>query len=208
MTIREFEFTFEIEPISETVEDRAADAIDAFFFSRGETQFVTVSAMAGKALAAAMKLLGELHELGIHTLRFVEDLVGRREIANRTGVSPQNVGQWIRGERHGDVTFPERYTNTSADLWLWRDVQDFLSELGVTLDEPLGPSRAEIPQISGAVCGMHDGDTLEYMTNVASFSLGSATVSGKLGRGLSNVFEVTVNVATHNSAHSVEKAFA
>ena len=156
----EYEFTFEIEQISEALEDSVAYEMGASFFGRSSGTFVTVSRVDRSCFAAAVNLLGQLHGFGVKTLRLVEDLVDRAEIARRTDRTPQSVGLWIRGERRTQATFPPSYTLTSGELWLWRDIQDVLPQLGVNLDEPLGPARCDLPRIGGAVSGMHDGETI------------------------------------------------
>lgn len=79
--------------------------------------------------------------------RVYSDLVTRAQIAERAGVTRQAVGLWIRGERHTDPAFPEPHVLGGGGLWLWRDVDQWLAEVGLPHDEVSYPTHLDIARV-------------------------------------------------------------
>ena len=110
----------------------------------------TLSAVGETCLAAASAAIERLRDLGAEPIRLIDDLVGRREIARRAGVTPQAVGLWIRGERHASSPFPPPFVDAGGGLWLWGEVVPALAARGVTVDGDVQyPSRLDSQRIGG-----------------------------------------------------------
>lgn len=128
-----YELIFEIAPPSEGDIEALYAAEDALVSTHGRSTVVTITAEDASAFAAAHAGMVRLRRHGLEPLRLYEDLVTRAEIARRADVTPQAVGQWIRGERQQGSTppFPEphNYAGGSVELWLWGDVNTWLAHL-------------------------------------------------------------------------------
>ncbi len=149
-----FELQFELEPIPEDVEDAIAGAFDCLIASHSGVTTVTLSAQGPTCVAAALDAADALRRLGAHPVRLVDDVVSRGEIARRAGVTPQAVGQWIRGERHAGSPFPPPYVLAGGGLWLWGEVVAALAQRGVVVDAGVRyPSRLDSQLIGGAMAG-------------------------------------------------------
>lgn len=136
-----YELIFEVEALSESVQDAVYENFDALISGHGDKYFVTVSADGSDAISAARGAIARLNALGVRPHRMVEDLVTRSEMARRLGVAAQAVGQWIRGERRADLPFPEPYNRVGGGVWLWADVMDWLARVpGLTTDVSEGLS--------------------------------------------------------------------
>lgn len=147
-----FEFCFEIEPVSETVEDAIADRFDCLISSHSSVTTVTITANGESCVRAAREAIDDLSALGVTTLRLMDDLVDRGEIARRAGVTRQAVGLWVRGERHTGTPFPAPYVLAAGGLWLWGEVLEALRRRGVTVDDPMVyPTRADSSLINGSL---------------------------------------------------------
>lgn len=147
-----FELTFEIDrAISGRPLARLEKALNAVQLVRGRTVLLSIEAHGSDCVSAAHDSIDVLRSAGVQPLRLVEDLVTRSEIARRSGVTPQAVGLWGRGERHADRVWPEPYHLLGTELWLWSEVLDVLPGLGIELDDLPGPSRLEIQIIGNAL---------------------------------------------------------
>jgi len=142
----DYELTLEIRRPTDVQIAALYDAEDALVSSHGQTSLVTMTAEGSSALAAARRAVASLEQHGIEACRLYEDLVTRSEIARRCEVTSQAVGLWTRGERQSGASrpFPEpnNYACGSTELWLWHDVNDWLTQLGKS-DGMAHPSRVD-----------------------------------------------------------------
>ncbi|MDQ1292891.1 MAG: hypothetical protein QG608_772 [Actinomycetota bacterium] len=120
-----FELILQVDPIPEDLEDILCCDWDAVVGHHGDDVLVSVTAEGPTAQVAAKTTIARLRSLGICVRRFSEDLVSRTMIAERAEVTPQAVGNWIRGERQG-TTFPQPFTHAAGGLWLWSEVNRWL----------------------------------------------------------------------------------
>lgn len=151
------ELTFELSPITDDLEDAIADAFECVIASHSDVTTVTLTAEGRTGVAAALGALEELRLLGADVRRLVDDLVGRREIARRAGVTPQAVGLWVRGERHAGVAFPPPFVLAGGGLWRWGEVLPALASRGIVVDDEISyPSRHDAQVIGGAIAATRD----------------------------------------------------
>src|SRR5690606_18622153 len=109
----EYEFRFVVEGTS--VDDDAAVLVlerelDAMLFRGGGVDLLDVASEGQDAFDAAMNAARAVHQHvpRLRLLRLHRDLVGIPEIAERAGVTRQNVHQWVTGKRRasGAAPFP------------------------------------------------------------------------------------------------------
>ena len=141
-----YELIFEVcAPTAEQI-DALYEHEDALLSSHRRTWLVTLSSDGVSALTASTSAVGRLEALGMSVCRIYEDLVTRSEIARRGEVTAQAVGQWVRGLRQSAATpdFPEpfNYACGGSELWLWSDVNAWLSHIGKA-DDLLHPGRVD-----------------------------------------------------------------
>lgn len=147
-----YELGFEVATMSSDVEDAVAEELGASVATHSGLTTVTLVVDGPSCLAAALVAADRLQTVGAPPLRLVDDLVSRGEIARRVGVTPQAVGNWIRGDRHPDSSFPTPYVVSSTELWLWGEVRDALRKRGLDLDRGLRfPTRRDSQLIGGAL---------------------------------------------------------
>lgn len=145
-----YELSFEIEPASDAVEERLVSELDAIVAVHSGVTTVTLEFGGDDYVIAARAAANALREVGAEVVRVVADLVTRRDIATRLGVTPQAVGLWVRGERHGDGVFPAPYVTGSVVLWLWGEVAEYCRALGVCVDDGVSfPTRRELHRVAG-----------------------------------------------------------
>lgn len=120
--------TSELGDASDPRTEYLLDSFDGVVSSHGGLTLAALSCPGRSALDAAVRAVTELETHGVQVLRLHEDLVTRAEIARRAGVTPQNVGQWIRGERHGG--FPAPHNAAAGGVYLWHDVNAWLEIIG------------------------------------------------------------------------------
>ncbi len=134
--MRTFEFVLEVAPLADDVEDAIyGGELDALVASHGDSTWVIAEAEGDDAVLAGARLLVWLRELGARVLAVQDDLVTRREIAERASVTSQAVGMWVRGERQAD--FPRAHNRVAGGIWLWSDVQTWLVDHGVITSDGL-----------------------------------------------------------------------
>jgi hypothetical protein len=130
----EYELIFEIGSPTDAQVDHLYGQADAIVARHGRTSLVTITSAGPSALTGARATVALLESIGMTICRLYEDLVTRSEIADRSGVTPQAVGLWIRGERHGESAnpFPEpyNYVGGSTPVWLWGEVNLWLGQVG------------------------------------------------------------------------------
>lgn len=156
-----YELTFEVSGMDDALEDRLIDELDALPACLSHVWTVTLNQTGTSGLAAAQSALDHLRRLGANPVRLVEDLVGRAEIAHRCGATPQAVGMWLRGERHGSVPTPAPLFTAGVDLWLWGEVVSWLREIGRSVDSDLQfPSRSDHQIINGIIASSENWNVL------------------------------------------------
>ncbi|WP_326635023.1 hypothetical protein OG884_19925 [Streptosporangium sp. NBC_01755] len=153
----EYEFRFVVEGVSvddiDVVETLDRE-LDAMLFRGGGVDLLDIAAEGTDALAAAMKAAREatISVPSLRVLRLHRDLVGVPEIAERLGLSRQNIHQWITGKRHSEaLPFPpSEGTAGRTQVWLWTEVNKWLEQIGRN-DEVNRPSRNEMADIDSAL---------------------------------------------------------
>ncbi|MGF1661884.1 MAG: helix-turn-helix domain-containing protein [Kineosporiaceae bacterium] len=138
--------TSELGDASEPRTEYLLDSFDGVVSTHGGLTLAALSCPGRSAFDAAVRAVTDLETHGIQVLRLHEDLVTRAEIARRAGVTPQNVGQWIRGERHGG--FPTPHNAAAGGLYLWHDVNTWLETIGRG-DGMRHPDTHECARING-----------------------------------------------------------
>ncbi len=109
---------------------------------------MTVSAEGSSAFEAAQSAVANLEQLGVHVQHTSEDLVTRRDIAERLGLTAQAVGLWVRGERHAEDPFPESFNSVAGGVWLWGDVTAWAHRHGLDVEQDVHfPSREDHARI-------------------------------------------------------------
>jgi transcriptional regulator with XRE-family HTH domain len=151
MSANSYELSFEVAEMSEAAEDRVSNRFDSVIAVHGGVTTVTLTAEGDTCIGAALSTISSLREAGVEPLRLVDDAVSRSEIARRMGVTPQSVGQWIRGERHSESAFPAPYILAGGGLWLWGEVLKALANRGVEIEDIGYPSRRDIQEIGGVL---------------------------------------------------------
>ena len=144
------ELTFEVLPMTESVEDVVVGQLEATVATHYGVNTVTLLVDTSDVLSGAAWAISALEKLGAKPVRLVDDLVTRGQIAERAGVTRQAVGQWVRAERHSGLPFPAPFILTSGGLWLWGEVVEALRTRGITVDDDVTyPNRLQSQRISG-----------------------------------------------------------
>lgn len=134
----EFELTFMLEELSDDVADKLLDSFDCVTgIDHDGRGYITLSEFGIDAQSAATKAAMALRGYGLRPMRLQPDLVGRAEIAERAGVTPQAVGNWVRGDRYRADRFPAMFSEAAGGVWLWGDVLDWLHQRGMCTEETL-----------------------------------------------------------------------
>jgi hypothetical protein len=172
--MRDFELTFEVPTLAESLEDAIADDLDAVIASHAGVATVTALVPATDCLQAARTAIDTLRRIGAPPVRLMDDLVTRGQIADRAGVTRQAVGMWIRGERRSNNPFPDPFVLAGGGLWLWGEVAQVLTARGDLEAEGVAyPTRRESQVIGGmlaadqAVRGSWSADLLLGATTFA-----------------------------------------
>ena len=147
-----YDLTFQVLGLTEALEDELYDHYEAQAFVHGDTQLVALAQCGDSCVIAAQGAVANLRALGLKVLRLYEDLVTRSDIAQRVGVSPQNVGQWVRGERAAG-SFPAPFNAVAGGVWLWSDVIAWLEENGKFADGGYHPSRLDHTEVNAWLVG-------------------------------------------------------
>ena len=159
MSTNSYELSFEVPPLSEATEDLLTDHFDSVIAVHGSLTTVTLTADGDDCVSAAISAINALRSMGVAPARLVDDLVSRSEIARRMGVTPQSVGQWIRGERHAEELFPNPYILTDGGLWLWGEVVMALASRGEAVEKIGYPNRRDIQVIGGVLAASAIADS-------------------------------------------------
>lgn len=183
MVTARYELSFEVSAIADEAEDALAEEFSVTVGGHSGVTVVTMLAEGETCFQAALTALAAMRAAGCEPLRLVDDLVGRGEIARRTGVTPQAVGQWVRGERHGGTEFPKPYVLGAHELWLWGEVVLALRARGHDVDADVQfPQRRDIQLIGGAIAAVGSAASAGWALHGAVRS-GSAVSSVRLPRG-------------------------
>lgn len=151
MNTNSYELSFEVPSLSEVAKDLITDQFDSVIAVHGGVTTITLTADGEDCVSAAIEAVNALRSMGAKPIRLVDDVVSRGEIARRIGVTPQSVGQWIRGERHAESLFPCPYILANGGLWLWGEVVAALAARGEAIEELGYPSRRDIQVIGGVL---------------------------------------------------------
>lgn len=147
-----YEMTFELPSLSDDVEDRVVETLDATVAEHLGVLTATVLVEAVDCATAARATIDALTAAGAPPVRLVDDLVSRSQIAERAAVSRQAVANWTAGARHVDSPFPSPFVLTGGGLWLWGEVRNYLRRIGSPIDDPAEyPTRAEAQHIAGMI---------------------------------------------------------
>jgi predicted DNA-binding transcriptional regulator AlpA len=152
----EYEFLFVVEGI--TLDDDHAvgvivDTFDGLLSWHCGVHRLAVSVDGADAMDALLTLLRQLSDKvpALRVLRLDPDLVGVRDIAERTGRSRQNVQQWVSGDRNAGHPFPPPEGAAGRSLvWRWAEVNAWLAPLGLA-DQATRPTREESLRIDHAL---------------------------------------------------------
>ncbi|WP_406478194.1 helix-turn-helix transcriptional regulator [Streptomyces platensis] len=154
----DYDFTFIVTGV--TVEDANAvetlfNRLDATLAKAGGQHVVSITAEGPRAVEAALRAATAIKECvpGLRVIRLDRDLVGIPEISERTDRSRQNVAQWVAGERkaeHGPFPAPEGVAGRTQ-VWLWTEVNAWLSKHGLGDEDIAYPSRDEMTEIDFAL---------------------------------------------------------
>jgi hypothetical protein len=152
---REFELTFEVSGLTEAADLALSSDYDVLSgVDHTGGQFVTVAVPGDSPKGAARRAVQRLQELGVTVHRLRENLVTRKDIAERANVTQQAVGAWIRGERRTDkAAFPAAYDPVAGGVYLWGEVNDWLRTSGKEFDDWHYPTREDFVLINA---DLHD----------------------------------------------------
>lgn len=156
-----FEMTFEVPALSEAIEDRVVEVLDATIAEHFGVLTATVLVSASDCVAAAKHALELMGGIGVAPLRLVDDLVSRSEIAERAGVTRQAVANWVGGVRQAATAFPAPYVLSNGGLWLWGEVLAYLRAIGIDADEHVAyPTRREAQLIGDLIAAGRAGSDI------------------------------------------------
>lgn len=153
----EFELIFVISDVIGPGDERIAkveEHLDIVVESHSGLTLATVTAEGAEVVTAALKAATLLTACGLAALRSYPDLVTRQDIADRSEVSRQAVGNWVRGERLHSDPFPTPANLVGGGAWLWGDVVAWLRRQGYEIDDIEFPSMDDHARIDGALLGI------------------------------------------------------
>ncbi len=152
---REYELTFDVSGLTEEADDTLSRDFDVLSgVDHDGRESVTLAVSAESAIEAARRAARRMNELRLVVHRLREDLVTRKDIAQRAGVTPQAVGAWIRRERRpGDLPFPDPFNPVSGGVYLWGEVNEWLRQSGHQSDDWEFPTREDYVLINA---DLHD----------------------------------------------------
>lgn len=139
-----YELTFEVDSLDDDVVDAIYDRFDALVATHADITLLSVTAEGPTAAAAGKRVVETLEGcLGVVVRRSMEDLVTRADIADRCATTPEAVDQWIREAKQAQTGFPTCHSLVSGGIWLWGDVNDWLSLTNKPHDSNLQFPRPE-----------------------------------------------------------------
>jgi predicted DNA-binding transcriptional regulator AlpA len=157
--VTQYDFRFVVEGASvdnvEVVELLEVE-LDAMLARGGGVDLIDIAYEGLGAVDAALNAVQAVHRLvpTMKMIRLDRDLVGVPEIAERAGVSRQNVHQWSTGARRNGEPFPKpEGVAGRSHVWLWTEVNEWLKSPGYD-DGLTWPTRYEMSEID---CALHSG---------------------------------------------------
>lgn len=186
-----YELRFEIDEADEEAYEAVEEVFDIVVATHGKTVYLTAELDdCTSAISAARKAILVLTAAGIRIRRLCEDLVTRADIAERTGMTRQAVGQWIRGERRAadGQAFPEPYYPVAGGVWLWGEVNAWLQRTGINCeDDTAYPDRCDYAVVNAEMLDRRAADfTYSFVTHFPKRDVVKAKWSARLlGHGLS-----------------------
>lgn len=108
--------------------------LDAIVATHSQLTVVSFVCEGSTGIGAVKSAAQTLARIGIQCLRTYPDLVSRQAIADRTGLSRQAIGNWIRGDRKADDPFPPPVNLVGGGAWLWGEVDEWLKRQGYEAD--------------------------------------------------------------------------
>lgn len=139
----QYELIALVDELTPEQEDAIYAVYDVVAASHAGSTRLAVTVEGSSVLGGAQRLLEFLSELRVTVRQFCEDFVTRSDIAQRADVSRQAVGLWVRGERQS--SFPEAYSPVAGGIWLFGEVNDWLSTNVAHYEAPavVFPTREE-----------------------------------------------------------------
>lgn len=129
-----YSLTFEVASFTDEQLDDIEQTFDVIASEGHGPTEMTAILEADSPLAAAQVARRVIGGAGIMIRRYLPDLVTRKDIAERAGITTQAVGNYVRGERGSH--FPVPYFDVASGAWLWGEVLPWLREQGVAVDDP------------------------------------------------------------------------
>lgn len=141
-----YELDFVVEPIDDDTHSALSRVHDVLTGEHSGVHLLTIVAEGDTGFAAARSIVETVErEFGVTVLRYHEDLVTRRDIAERTGMSTQAVRQWIYGPYKTFPPFPVPDNLVFGGVWRWAAVVDWLKRIGREVDEEVSqPTREDV----------------------------------------------------------------
>lgn len=137
-----YALNFEVSPVSDAQLDNIDSHFDTVLAEGHGTPELTVLVEASSASAAFQFARRTIGDAGVKIKRYLPDFVTRAEIASRSGLTTQAVGNYARGQR--GRSFPDPYFHVPNAVWAWGDVLSWLRAQGVEVnDDAYYPNRAE-----------------------------------------------------------------
>ncbi len=133
----EYEWIFVVSGVADPFDPKIEQVeaqFDCMVDCHTDITLFTLTTPGTSAFTAGVAAVHVLDATGITVDRSYQDLVTRQDIADRAEVTRQAVGNWVRGERAGANRFPAAVSLVAGGLWLWRDVNRWLSDRGLTHD--------------------------------------------------------------------------
>lgn len=144
-----YELIFDVDELTDEAIDEIYDRYDAIVAGHGDRVLLTVTVPGTNAVSAAQSAVRDLETIdGVTVGSCYEDLVSKTDIGRRIGVSPQAVGQWIRGDRHRAHVFPKPYNLVSGGVWLWGEVDAWARRVGLTNSDLEYPCQDDYVEIN------------------------------------------------------------
>ncbi|MDF1703845.1 MAG: hypothetical protein P1U38_03655 [Aeromicrobium sp.] len=199
----DYELTFITAHLLEQHEDFLLDNFDCITgLDHAGRSFVTITAPGRDAVEAAKAMHIRLMQGGITVQSLEFDLVSRGEIAKRLALTPQAVGNYIRGDRKAtDDDFPSVFSDAAGGVWMWADVIEWARAVGVGTDRAPTlryPRRADVEEFNACLRRDYDVDYSRRQTTDLTF-----TTQGMGIRMMSTWREVVSQVTEDSARFSV-----
>lgn len=150
----DYEITFIIGALDHAQEDTLLDSFDCITGTKhGGEHYITLTAEGTDPVSAAKAAHMHLVGAGVKVDRMEPDLLTRREIAERLRLSPQAIGNYIRGDRGGN-SFPIPFHDVAGGVWLWGDVVRWVRQFTRAADPAPGLeflSRRDLDEVNACM---------------------------------------------------------